>query len=159
AKEALALALSEFIRSAPEDVALKRMMMLSYPVDLFQVVDQARRGPAGSRFDAVKLAVATAFDEPLVAAITRMGTRAVVQLDAHPGRRIGGASVVGSCPLDGVVADLLVDRSLVDHGPPKKGDRDDTGGKPFLKSLRTVTYEWQGTKDPNLWNWVKVTQP
>lgn len=159
AKEAIALAVSEYIRSAPDDITLKRMMMLSSPVDLFEVIDQARRGPAGSRFEAVKLVVASAFDEPLVASITRMGTRAVVQLDAHPGQRVAGASVIGSCPLDGVVADLLVDRTLVDHVPPKKGDRDDTGGKPFLKSLRTVAYEWQGTKDPKLWNWIKVTTP
>jgi hypothetical protein len=157
AKEALALAISAYIRATP-DITLKRMMMLSYPVDLFEVVDQARRGPAGSRFEAVKLAVGTAFDEPLVASITRMGTRAVVQLDANPGKPIAATSVVGSCPLDGVVADLLVDRNLVDH-VPKKGASDDTGGKPFLKSLRAVTYEWQGAKDPNLWNWIKVTSP
>ena len=159
AKEAIALAISAYIRSAPEDITLKRMMMLSYPVDLLEVVDQARRGPAGSRLEAAKLAVATPFDEPIVASLTRMGTRAVVQLDAHPGDPITGASVVGSCPLDGVVAELLVDRSLIDHVPRKKGDRDDTGGKPFLKSLRAIAYEWQGARDPNLWNWIKVTSP
>jgi hypothetical protein len=114
------------------------MMMLSYPAELFEVIDQARRGPAGGRFEAVKLAVSTAFDEPL-AHRSAAWVLAVVQLDANPKNAIAGASVVGSYPLDGVVAELLVDRTLVDHTPAQNGASDDTGGKLFRKSLRTVT--------------------
>jgi hypothetical protein len=158
AKDALGLAISHYIQAAP-GLALKRMMMLSYPADLFALIDDARRGPAGSRFEAVKLAVATAFDEPVMASIVRMGTRACVQLDLSGDRPVLASALVASCPLDGVLAELLVDTQLVDHRASKHGAPDDTGGRPFARGARTIRYEWQGARDPGLWNWIKVSAP
>lgn len=158
AKDALGLAISHYIQAAP-GLALKRMMMLSYPADLFALIDDARRGPAGSRFEAVKLVVAAAFDEPVMASIVRMGTRACVQLDLPGDKPVLASALVASCPLDGVVADLLVDTQLIDHRPPSHGAPDDTGGRPFARGARTIRYEWQGARDPGLWNWIKVTTP
>ena len=141
------------------DQALKRLMMLSYPPDLFEIVDSARRGPEGTRLEAVSLAVAIAFDGPLIASIRRMGPRFCVQMDLRGGIRPMASDLVASSPLDGVIAEVLVKPGSVHYSPPKKGAPDDTGGRPFAKGARNVQYEWLGSKDPALWNWIKVTAP
>ena len=43
--------------------------------------------------------------------------------------------------------------------PKEKGTPDDTPGKPFLSGLRHVDYEWLGTRDRSLWNWIRVKNP
>ena len=158
AQAGLARAVRDYVTAAP-DIVLKRMMMLSYPADLFELIDAARRGPVGSRLQAVTIVVATAFDEPLIASIRRMGTRAVVQFDLHPQQPVDSSSIVASSPLDGVVAKVLVDPQFIEYHPPKPGGPDDTGGRPFARGTRPIRFEWQGVHDPNLWNWIKVTSP
>ena len=146
------------LRQRCSDMALKGLMMLSYPADLFEIVDAARRGPEGTRLEAVSLAVAIAFDGPLIASIRRMGPRLCVQMDMH-GIRPAASDLVTSSPLDVVIAEVLVKPGSVFYWPPKKGAPDDTGGRPFAKGTRNVQYEWLGSKDPALWNWIKVTAP
>ena len=151
-------AIWDYVNAVP-DMALKRLMMLSYPADLIEIVDAARRGPEGTRLEAVSLAVAIAFDGPLITSIRRMGPRFCVQMDMHGGIRPAGSDLVTSSPLDGVIAEVLVKPGSVYYSPPKKGAPDDTGGRPFAKGARNVQYEWLGSKDPALWNWIKVTAP
>jgi hypothetical protein len=158
AAQAIGAAIWDYVK-AVSDTDLKRLMMLSYPADLFALVDHARRGPEGIRLDVVKIAVATAFDEPLRASILRMGTRLCVQMDIEGGMRPKASSLVASSPLDSLIAEVLVKSGLTSYTPKKKGAGDDTGGKPFAKGARVVQYEWQGRRDPSLWNWIKVTSP
>jgi hypothetical protein len=151
-------AIWQYVDAAP-DLALKRLMMLSYPADLFEIVEAARRGPEGTRLEAVSLAVAIAFDAPLLWSIRRMGPRFVVQMDLHGGIAPHASDLVASSPLDGVIAEVFVKPGSVHYSPPKKGAPDDTGGRPFAKGTRNVQYEWLGSKDQALWNWIKVTAP
>ena len=158
AAQTIGAAIWDYVRAVP-DTDLKRLMMLSYPADIFSLVDYARRGPEGSRLDAVKIAVATAFDEPVRASILRMGTRLCVQMDMEGGIKPKSSSLVASSPLDSLIAEVLLKPGLTSYTPKKKGVGDDTGGKPFAKGARVVQYEWQGRRDPALWNWIKVTWP
>jgi hypothetical protein len=151
-------AISNYVNADP-DQALKLLMMLSYPADLFEIVDAARRGPEGTRLEAVSLAVAIAFDGPLITSIRRMGPRFVVQLDLHGGNPPHASDLVASSPLDVIIAEVFVKPGSVHYFPPKKGAPDDTGGRPFAKGARNVQFEWLGSKDPALWNWIKVTAP
>jgi hypothetical protein len=126
------------------------------PVDR---IGDPERGPDGTRKQAVEIAVATAFDMPLITSIQRMGTRLCVQLDLHGGIKPRGDQLVASCPLDGVLADVLVKPAVTNCSPKKKGAADDTGGAPFAKGVRGIEWEWQGKYDANLWNWIKVRLP
>ncbi len=156
--QTIGAAIYDYVRAVP-GTDLKRLMMLSYPADLFALIDHARRGPDGTRREAVTIAIATAFDEPLMTSIRRMGTRLCVQLDIRRGIRPDASSLVASSPLDGLIAEVLVKPGVTGYTPKKKGAADDTGGRPFAKGARVVKYEWQGARDPNLWNWIKVTSP
>jgi hypothetical protein len=151
-------AIWQYVDAVP-DMALKRLMMLSYPAELFEIVDATRRGPEGTRLEAVSLAVAIAFDAPLLTSIRRMGARFCVQLDLHGGIAPQSSDLVASSPLDGVIAEVLVKPGSIHYSPPKKRAPDDTGGRPFAKGTRNVQYEWLGSKDQALWNWIKVTAP
>ena len=91
--------------------------------------------------------------------IPRMGTRLCIQLDILGGIKPDASSLVASSPLDGLIAEVLVKPGVTGYSPRKKGTADDTGGRPFAKGARVVRYEWQGARDPNLWNWIKVTSP
>jgi hypothetical protein len=157
---AVAAAIHTYVDAVP-GLALKRMMMLAYPADLVQAVDQARNGRAGGGWmPEVGRAIAEAFDEPLVASIRRMGLRLRVQLDgdAH-GAMPRGSSLVASCPLDGVIADVLVTPGVVTAQAAKPGAQDDTPDRPFAHGVREVEYQWLGVRDPELWNWIHVTAP
>jgi Domain of unknown function (DUF4157) len=156
--QAIGEAIYDYVRAVP-DTDLKRLMLLSYPADLFALVDRARRGPEGGRLDAVRVAIATAFDEPLMASIQRMGMRLCTQMDTHGGNKPQASSIVASSPLDGVIAGVLVKPGLTSYTFKKKGAPDDTRGKPFAKGARVVKYEWLGPRDSALWNWIKVTSP
>src|SRR5262249_21384098 len=158
-KTVLGRAITHYVYAGPDELTLKRMALLTAPADLVAIVDAARRGPEGSRGDAVHIMVAAAFDEPIGASIQRMGTRACVQYDANHGKPIAASSVVASCPLDRVIAELLVDPEVVDHAPAKHGGADDTGGRPFLHGTQSIKFDWLGAQDPALWNWIKVTSP
>ena len=147
--------------NAVPGLALKRMMMLSYPADLIRVVDQARNGRLGTAWlPEVGRAVAEAFDEPLVASIQRIGLRLRVQLDSEPhGAMPRGSALVASCPLDGVIADVLVTPGLVTTSPATHGTPSDTPGRPFASGAHEVEYEWLGARDPALWNTIRVHSP
>ena len=157
AKEYIALAISEHLRAADPNVGLARMSQLVYPANLEAIIDRVRRGPQGSRFDEVSIALGAAFDRPLISSIARMGTRAVVQWDENNGKPVHPSALVVSSPLDRVIGELLVQPEVVVYKAKGKGD--DTGGKPFQKPLQMVSGEWQGAKDEKLWNWIKVTSP
>jgi hypothetical protein len=118
-------------------------MMLSYPAVLVRVVDQARNGrPDTAWLPEVGRAVAEGFDEPLVVSIQRMGLRLHVQLDGEPyGAMPRGSALVASCPLDGVIADVLVMPGIVTNQAAKRGTPSDTPGCPFASGAREVEYE------------------
>ena len=150
---AVAWAIREYVNAAPE-AALKRLMALSYPADMFNIVDVARRAAGGVQ--EVAAAIAYALDAAIHASIQRVGMRVVVQWDAHGGSLPKASSIVASCPLDGVIADVLTRRGNVTLDFHRnKG----TGSKPFEHGVVEVEYEWMGKRDPNLWNWIHVKSP
>ncbi len=158
AKQALAQAIWQFVDAAPHE-ALKQLGKLTYPADLFAIVDDARRGPDGTRLEIVKLRIAAAFDGPLHQSILRMGTRAVVKFDFKDGIRPDPREVIASSPLDGLVVQVLLQPTITNYHFAKKGAKDDTGGRPFRTGASGLTYEWLGKRDKNLWNWIHVTSP
>ncbi|HET9626745.1 MAG TPA: hypothetical protein VFP84_35525, partial [Kofleriaceae bacterium] len=165
----ISAAIRAYVEAAPGR-ALKRLMMLAQPTDLSAVVDAARNGRPGTAWlPEVGLAVGEAFDAPLVAAVHRMGARLRAQLDgdAHGVMPARGALLVASCPLDAVIADVLVAPGLVvDRGAGGGGGGVGgvgvgvgAGGDALPHGAVEVEYEWLGARDPALWNWIRVTSP
>ncbi len=138
--------------------AMLELAKLVAPADLWGIVDRARRGPGNTKLEVLRLETAAAFEAALLAALPRMGMRAVVQWD-----RVRGApdaeDVVASSPLDLLLAGVLVDKAAVTWTAHKSGAPGDTEAKAFRDGTRRVTFEYVGSKDANLWNWIKVTSP
>ncbi len=158
AKDAFGREIWEYADRAPQET-LKQLAKLTHPADLIGVVDDARRGPDGTRLDVALIQIAAAFDEPLRHSILRMGTRTVVKLDDSGGIRPHPSTIIASSPLDGLVAEVLLVPTLTSYGFTKKGAPDDTGGRPFKNGVDGLKYEWMGSRDRNLWNWIHVTSP
>jgi hypothetical protein len=150
-------AIWSYVRAVP-DQALKRLMMLAQPADLYAIVDHVRRDAGGVGWQPqVGQAIALAFDEPVVRSLTRMGPRLRVQLDLA-GKMPRASDLVASCPLDGLIAEVLVKPGLL-LADPHKPKGNDTPGRPFAHGVREVEYTWMGKQDPQLWNWIHVTAP
>jgi hypothetical protein len=123
----------------------------------------------------VGIAVAAAFDDAIVGSIRRMGMRLRVQLDnpvrveysdldrasldAAAKASLSTLDLVASRPIDRVMASVLARPGIIQSKRKRKGTPDDTPGKPFLSGLRYVDYEWLGTRDRSLWNWIRVKSP
>ncbi|HEY4178424.1 MAG TPA: hypothetical protein VGM90_16370 [Kofleriaceae bacterium] len=151
-------AVREFVDAVP-GLTLKRIMELTPPADLVALVDAVRNGDAsGGWLPAVGVALSEALDVPIAVSIQRMGARLRVQLDEH-GREMPHASeLVASCPLDGVIAEVLVQPERVTNTAAVGAK--DTPGKPFAHGARdVVNFKWLGEKDPNLWNVIHVLSP
>lgn len=154
--QAVATALGAYVDAAP-GLTLKRLMALSFPVDLLSVVDQARRGPGGAQ--AVAAAVANALDAPLTQSIERMGTRVVSYRDAHGGTSPIGSDIVASSPLDGVIGDVITHGANVLFVPSKQGGSD-VADKRFADGATEIgDFEYVGKRDPSMWNWILVKHP
>jgi hypothetical protein len=152
---AVAHAIRTFVDAVP-DQALNRLMTLSYPADLFRIISDARSGPGG--IAAAALAAATAFDVPVLTSITQMGTRLRVHLDVHGAPMPPATALVASTAMDRIVGEVLVQRGVLVADWSKR-KTDDTPATPFARGVREVEYEWMGSRDPRLWNWIRVTSP
>lgn len=146
---------------------------LLQPVDPFELIDLHRdlsRGRPGERIDnqpamgpvawnpVVGQALALEIEACLRRSLPRMGLRYIAQADDYHGQ-VPPEMLVTSEPFDRVVARLLCDPAVarfVPHGKPDK--RADTATA-FKNGIRLVVYEWQGARDPRLWNWIRVTEP
>ncbi len=131
---------------------------LILPANLHDLVDDARRGPAGtmSTFEVVSNRISAAMESAMYASVERMGARAVAQWDATPAGPTE-ESLIPSCPLDAAIAHVLVSKEDVEYKPAKTGTHAPKG--PFAEGVRKITgFHWvEG--DPNLWNWIRVTNP
>lgn len=138
---------------------------LLHPVDPWQVIDQYRDleppSPQGEvRGDmrwrpVIGAALALELEAQLFSSLSRLGPRYHTQLAAGY-HQVPLAALVTSHPFDRVTARLLCTPQLVrraGHGKGK-GLRD-----PFREGLRVVMLEWQGARDPKLWNWVRAILP
>ncbi len=138
---------------------------LLHPVDPWQVIDQFRdleppsaqgevRGGMQWR-PVIGVALALELEAQLFSSLSRLGPRYHTQLAAGY-HEVPLAALVTSHPFDRVTARLLCTPQLVrpeGHGKAK-GPRD-----PFREGLRVVMLEWQGARDPKLWNWVRAILP
>ncbi len=151
-------AIREYVDQVPEQT-LKQLMKLCVTSDLGTVIDEARVAQGDMDWiPAVGIAVGIAFDEALHTSIVRIGPRVRALIDRDGALPLASV-VVASCPLDGVIAELLVTPGNVVFQPGKQT----AGGRPEARKgvteTREVTYEWMGKHDPNLWHWIKVTAP
>jgi hypothetical protein len=149
---------------------------LLYPADPFQVIDLHRdlsSGRPGERSDGqpamgpatwnpvVGQALALEIEVCLRRSLPRMGLRYVAQADDYHGT-IAADQLVTSQPFDRVVARLLCDPAVARFVPShsRAAKHTDTAAPAAFKDgLRQVMFEWQGARDPKLWNWVRVTAP
>lgn len=138
--------------------AMFQLAQLVAPTDLWAIVDEARRGPAGTKREVLRLKVGTAFEQVVVSALPRMGMRAVVQWDRARGAP-DADELVASSPLDLLLGGVLVDKAAVMWTPRKSGSPQDTEANAFKSGTRHVAFEYVGEKDATLWNWIKVTAP
>jgi hypothetical protein len=157
------------------DLALALPALL-YPVDPFQVIDLHRdlsSGRPGERSDrqpalgtlawnpVVGQAFALEIEACLRHSLPRMGLRYVAQADDYHGQ-LAPDQLVTSHPFDRVVSRLLCDPAVVRfvpaHGKPAE-QRDIAAPAAFKNGIRLVMFEWQGARDPKLWNWVRATEP
>src|SRR5262249_7569630 len=98
--------------------------------------------------------------------LPRMGLRYIAQADDTAGH-VDPDTLVTSHPFDRVVARLVCDPAVVHfsraEGRGRQGGADrrsDTASPAAFKNgLRLVMFEWQGTREPRLWKWVRVTEP
>lgn len=138
---------------------------LLHPIDPWQVIDQYRdleppspqgevRGGMQWR-PVIGAALALELEAQLFSSLSRLGPRYHTQLAAGY-HQVPLTALVTSHPFDRVTARLLCTPQLVrraGHGKGK-GPRD-----PFREGLRVVMLEWQGARDPKLWNWVRAILP
>lgn len=148
-----------------------------YPVDPRRVIDQHRaleaetaEEPDASEGGAPKgslewepvagAALALEVEGALRRSLPRMGLRYLAQLE-EGGGQVSEQMLVTSHPMDQVVAKLLcmpgsLGRSKLRGGAARSGtDRPEA----FKQGLRLVELEWQGGRDPRLWNWVRAVAP
>lgn len=148
-----------------------------YPVDPRRVIDQHRAleaetaeehdaseggAPKGSlEWEPVAgAALALEVEGALRRSLPRMGLRYLAQLE-EGGGQVSEQMLVTSHPMDQVVAKLLcmpgsLGRSKLRGGAARSGtDRPEA----FKRGLRLVELEWQGGRDPRLWNWVRAVAP
>jgi hypothetical protein len=149
---------------------------LLYPADPYQVIDLHRdlsSGRPGERTDrqpalgpiawnpVVGQALALEIEACLRHSLPRMGMRYVAQADSYHGELVAD-QLVTSHPFDRVVARLLCDHTVARFVPAhgKAAKHSDTASPAAFKDgIRLVMFEWQGARDPKLWNWVRVTEP
>ena len=157
------------------DLALALPALL-YPVDPFHVIDLHRdlsSGRPGERADrqpalgtlvwnpVIGQAFALEIEAYLRRSLPRMGLRYVAQADDYHGE-LAPDQLVASHPFDRVVARLLCDPAVARFVPAhgKAAKRSDTASPAAFKNgIRLVMFEWQGARDPKLWNWVRATEP
>lgn len=148
---------------------------LLHPDDPWTIIDRHRAltdGQAGDHIEGVSPrgattwrpivgeALAVAFEARLRESVARLTPRYVAQEEEQDGR-VTPDAIVASHPFDRVVARLLCDPAVVQYKEPKRGSKRPKQGpaRDFRDGLRLVSWEWQGDRDPKLWNWVRVDPP
>ncbi|HEY4057051.1 MAG TPA: hypothetical protein VGM39_10600, partial [Kofleriaceae bacterium] len=101
------------------------------------------------------------FEQAIVASLARLGPRWVDLAEHHPEPAgladenqplVAAAALVSSAPIDRAVREgMTVGGALALVGVASKSDG--------VRPLRPVTLEWQGARDPQMWNWVRVSSP
>lgn len=158
APELLYSAIRSYVEQVPGQT-LKQLMKLCVTSDLLAVVTDARVSRAEMDWiPAVGTAVGIAFDEAIHTSLMRMGerVRALIDRDEKMPR---ASTVVASCPLDGVFAELLTTAGNFLFLPGKQGDKPKQPPRRGTTETREVTFVWMGKHDPALWHWIKVTEP
>jgi hypothetical protein len=91
------------------------------------------------------------------ASLRRLGPRYAAVAEHDPTSRgvVEYSQLVKSHPIDRTVARSLLREGVARYVP--RGGKPDHATKP--KPVKSVKLEWQGAKDPSLWNWVKADPP
>ncbi len=147
---------------------------LLHPADPWRVIDENRRltegepgtgkGPQGWS-PAAGVALAGAFEAVIESSLARMAPRYVDATDNSPTEAVTADVLVTSHPFDRVTARMLCAPGVahVARDPRATTARAATGPASHdlqRDGLRLVYgYEWLGARDPQLWNWIKVTDP
>ena len=133
------------------------------PIDPYKLIE--RHIPPGRAWaPVIGTILAAQFERAIAASLLRLGPRWIEIADRageagpHDERssRVTAEVLVASHPMDlavrrGLTAGLVVDLAVPVGGRPKP-----TGRAPGLRSVRL---EWQGVRDPALWNWVRTVEP
>ena len=104
--------------------------------------------------------VSDLFEDAVRASLRRLAPRFAAAAEHDP-KTVGDveySQLALSHPIDHHVAKTMVQRGRgrnVQYIP--HAGKPDKATKP--RALRTVELEWQGSKNPSLWNWVKATKP
>ena len=151
-----------FALTGPESSELPELL---HPSDPWALID-AHRGmdadPTASTgamtwAPAAGFALAGAVELSVRASLPRMAARYA----AGKGTRVA-SELVASHPMDRVVAVALCADGVVARRPGKAAAVGATpqGHDVQTEGLRLVTsYEWLGSQDPTLWNWIRVQEP
>ncbi|MEO8548371.1 MAG: hypothetical protein ABI678_00280 [Kofleriaceae bacterium] len=109
-------------------------------------------------------ALAQLFEQAIVASLRRLGPRWVELAEHRPEPAgvadetqslVAASSLTASAPIDRAVREGLTSRAVVELvDTHRRAPRDGV-----VRALRPVQLEWQGARDPQMWNWVRVTSP
>ncbi len=165
----VAARITQHLRALADDGhAFSQLPGLLAPLDPWRLIDShrdvipstaeaARPEGAPAWSPAVSVALAHAVESTLHGSLARMGPRYVAQADQTQGA-VARDLLVASHPFDRVTARLFADDRLA--AVAKGSQPRQHGPGSFAGGLRVVThYEWQGARDPRLWNWLRVIDP
>jgi len=105
-------------------------------------------------FPAIGRALAELFEDAVRSSLRRLGPRWAAAAEHDPTKTgsVEYDQLIKSHPMDRQVGAGLVTKNVATYIP--------TANKPSAatapRKLREVKLEWQGSKDPSLWNWVKA---
>jgi hypothetical protein len=107
-------------------------------------------------FPPLGLAIAQALQLAIVASLRRLGPRYVAVADAAGvvgDNTVDASQIVATMPIDRYVAAAMATPRSLSIEPPAAGT------KAKSVALRPVALEWEGARDPQLWNWVRARHP
>ena len=165
----VAARITQHLRTLADDGhAFSQLPGLLVPLDPWRLIDSHRdvipstaeaARPEGSPAwsTAVAVALAHAVESTVRGSLARMGPRYVAQADQTHGA-VARDLLVASHPFDRVTARLFAEDRLAAVAKGSQPRQHPPGS--FAGGLRVVThYEWQGARDPRLWNWLRVIDP
>jgi hypothetical protein len=140
--------------------ALKDQLFMDEPVEIAKLVFPANHRDVLRAFlpsftktwlPGIGRAFAELIEDATRASLRRLGPRYAAVAAEAPAAPVEYSQLVKSHPIDRHVARSLVRKGVARYAQVGKPDK---ATKP--RALQTVKYEWQGDRDPTLWNWVKA---
>jgi hypothetical protein len=124
-------------------------------------------GPSDWR-PSIGVAIAQQLEAAIHGSLRRLGPRWVAAADQHVDAEamldetrshVRYESLVTSMPIDRIVGRAITGPAVFDfrEDPKRAAAQEGPGAK--AAGPRKVVLEWQGTRDPRLWNWVRAVDP